>query len=350
MSKYIKIGHASLGEDGLVSGGKPGDQTGKEVYIAENYDITKRGYHILLRPTTAELAEKSALACEAGCNNPHIGYSQFGTYDRSTLYTAAKKVGFNLSKDVLVTDCNADCSAFMYVCALAGGAKIDCGSWGPTTSSMKAAFTISDSAYYKAYEAEKDPIYFESSDYLRRGDILVGVGIHTIMVLSNGSKIPTSTIETLDNFFAITIAADIKNITETGASASIKITKIENGKEELLSNINQINKYEWSYELCSLSSSNVKPTFNKLNVSSSSSEINLKNLKSNSSYMIKIIAKEVDSDATFNSPNIIFTTKQESVINTSETIDFKGSSLGLKHFIKIDDVFKPAILYNTREV
>lgn len=175
----VKIGHASLSENGSVKNGKAGDQNGKEVCIRSWY---AKNWDCVLRPKTSTLANKSASACEKGCANSNIGYDQ---NQRNTLYTQAKKVKFDLSK--IKTPCETDCSAFMTVCAISGGAKIEYGSNAPTTSTMKNAFVKSGN-----YTVLTDKKYLTSDKYLKRGDILVKAGSHTVMVLENGTTTSTT--------------------------------------------------------------------------------------------------------------------------------------------------------------
>lgn len=170
----VILGHASIDERGLASGGAAGDQTGREVCKRQWYD---KGWHCLLRPGTAALAEKSAAACEAACENPNIGYDQQG---RNTLYAKAAALGFDLAA---VGKSECDCSSLMHVCAIAGGAKIPYEGNGLTTRTMAAAFTASG-----AYEKLTDSAYLRSDALLRRGDILVKEGSHTAMVLSTGAR------------------------------------------------------------------------------------------------------------------------------------------------------------------
>lgn len=172
----VKIGHASIDENKKIKGGSAGDQTAKEVCVREYYN---GGWTRVLRPKTNTLAEKSAQACEKGCNNSKIGYDQ---NQRNTLYTQAKKVGYDLSK--IYTKCETDCSAFMTVCAIAGGANISYGSNAPTTSTMPSKFVASG-----GYSMLTDSKYLTSDKYLKRGDILVKPGSHTVMVLSDGSNV-----------------------------------------------------------------------------------------------------------------------------------------------------------------
>ena len=171
----IKIGHASLDENRGIHGGAAGDQTGGEVYTRTWYNAN---WDVVLRPKNADLAEKSARACEAACANNKIGYDQ---YSRNTLYRYAKLVNLDLSK---VTDeCECDCSSLMHVCAIAGGANLTYGVNGLVTFNMVDAFVKSGD-----YEKLTESKYLLSGDYLKRGDILVRQSGHTAMALENGAK------------------------------------------------------------------------------------------------------------------------------------------------------------------
>lgn len=171
----VKIGHASIDERGKGTGGQAGDQSGREVCIREWY---AKGWTVCLRPKTKDIAEKSAKACEKGCANENIGYDM---NQRNTAHTQAKKVNYDLSK--IKEKCETDCSAFMTLCALSAGVtSLEYTGNAPTTSTMRRAFTASG-----AYEALTDSKYLNSDKYLKRGDILVAEGHHTVMVLEDGS-------------------------------------------------------------------------------------------------------------------------------------------------------------------
>lgn len=172
----VRIGHASIDENGKANSGAAGDQTGKEVVIRSWYN---KPWNVVLRPKRAELAEKSARACEAACANPNIGYDQYG---RNTLHSKAKAVGFDLA--AITEPCECDCSSLMHVCAMAGGAKLIYGSNGYTTRTMVNAFVASGD-----YEKLTDSKYLTTDKYLKRGDIPVKEGSHTVMVLDNGSAV-----------------------------------------------------------------------------------------------------------------------------------------------------------------
>ena len=177
----VRIGHASIDENGAASGGTAGDQTGKEVCTRDWYT---KGWNVLLRPVRADLAEKSAATMEAACANPNLGYDQGG---RNTLYAKAKAVGFDISK--IDSGCECDCSSLVHVCAIAGGSNLTYGSNGYTTRTMVAAFVASGD-YIKLTGSE----YLASDKLLKRGDILVKEGSHTVMVLENGSAVDTGNV------------------------------------------------------------------------------------------------------------------------------------------------------------
>lgn len=166
----VRIGHASIDERGNASGGAAGDQTGGEVCQRSWYN---GGWNVLLRPKRAELAEKSAAACEKACENSHIGYDQGG---RNTLCAEAKAVDFDLGG--IGRDCECDCSSLMHVCAIAGGANLSYIGNGHTTKTMVRAFVAGGD-----YEKITASAYLTSPNLLRRGDILVKEGSHTVMVL-----------------------------------------------------------------------------------------------------------------------------------------------------------------------
>ena len=173
----VLIGHSSIDEKGNIAGGKAGDQTKREVCTRAYYNM---GYNVVLRPKKNSIAKASVKACKQGCANNHIGYDQ---YQRNTLYTQASKVGFDLSK--VKVDCETDCSAFMTVCAIAGGVSaLKYSGNAPTTSTMRRAFVNSG-----AYKALTDSKYLTSDKYLKAGDICVKEGSHTFMILENGSAI-----------------------------------------------------------------------------------------------------------------------------------------------------------------
>ena len=172
----IKIAHASIDERGKATGGAAGDQTGREVCIRDWYTAS---WDAVLRPKTSAIAEKSAKFMEQACANNAVGYDQ---WQRNSLYEQAKKVNFDASK--ITVKCECDCSSLVHVAVIAAGAKLIYGSNGFTTKTMVAELVKSGN-----YEKLTDSKYLTSDKYLKRGDILVNEGSHTVMVLENGSVV-----------------------------------------------------------------------------------------------------------------------------------------------------------------
>ena len=172
----MRIGHASIDERGKAQGGAAGDQNGKEVCIRNWYEY-KGGWTYLLRCVDPVIADKMATICEAGCNNPNIGYDQ---NQRNSLYSQFKVYG---SLGGIKAKCETDCSAFMTVCTIAAGIPIEYGTNAPTTKTMKKRFK--DTGKFMLLTEAK---FLKGTDYLKRGDILVKEGHHTVMVLDNGTK------------------------------------------------------------------------------------------------------------------------------------------------------------------
>ena len=175
----VRIGHASIDENGKINGGKAGDQTGKEVCIRSWYN---KGWNVLLRPKKKTLAETSATFVEHVCKNTNIGYDQ---WNRNTLYKQVLSVNFDATR--ITTPCECDCSSLMHVAAIAGGARLIYGDNGLTTRTMRKGFLDSGD-----YEVLTDSKYLTSDTYLKRGDILVKEGSHTVIVLDNGSAASSS--------------------------------------------------------------------------------------------------------------------------------------------------------------
>ena len=74
MMANVRIGSARCDERGKLTGGKAGDQTGKEV-SEQNFYVHSKGWYIL-RPRSEEHATKIAERMKAACNNPNLGYDQ----------------------------------------------------------------------------------------------------------------------------------------------------------------------------------------------------------------------------------------------------------------------------------
>ena len=169
----VQIGNAVCDENGKAKGGKPGNQTGKELRI-QNWYLNKKGWRVF-RAKAPEVAEKLAWDCEAACKNMAIGYNQS---KRNTLYTAAKPHGFNCAE--VTTLCECDCSSLVRVCLLYAGVKVN-----DFNTASEAARLMATGQFDELTDAK----YTDESAYLKRGDILVTkTKGHTAIVLTDGPK------------------------------------------------------------------------------------------------------------------------------------------------------------------
>ena len=197
----IKIAHASIDERGKATGGAAGDQTGREVCIRDWYTAS---WDVVLRPKTSTIAEKSAKFMEQVCANNAVGYDQ---WQRNSLFEQAKKVNFDASK--ITVKCECDCSSLIHVAVIAAGVNVPYGSNGFTTSTMTNKLVASGN-----YEKLTDSKYLTSDKYLKRGDILVNVGSHTVMVLENGSGVSNVVSSTSTSAISVgTVVSIAKNAT-----------------------------------------------------------------------------------------------------------------------------------------
>ena len=167
----VYLGSAHIDERGKATGGKAGDQNGREVSTQKWYKHEK-GW-VVLRPKSREAGRKIAWDMQAACDNPHIGYDQS---QRNTLYAEAKPYGFDCSK--VKVDCETDCSSLVRVCCCYAGIMV-----GAFSTANEASVLTKTGAFVKLTDAK----YTTKPDYLRAGDVLVtATQGHTVVVLNDG--------------------------------------------------------------------------------------------------------------------------------------------------------------------
>ena len=168
----VIIGSARHDENGHITGGKAGDQTGKEV-ATENWYLAKQGWRCF-RAKDPEKAKKIAWDMKAACNNNHIGYDQS---QNQTLFHAVQSLGWDCSK--VQTDCETDCSQLVRVCVLYAGIPI-----GMFSTADEPQYLLGTGQFKEMTGAA----YTTNSSGLRAGDILcTRVKGHTVVVLSDGA-------------------------------------------------------------------------------------------------------------------------------------------------------------------
>lgn len=111
----IYVGSARIDENGHISGGSAGDQTGKEVSM-QPYYLHSKGWYVS-RPKSVDVANKLAQNMIDACDNDYIGYDQNGRYSALSQFRLTKSI-----KNIK-TKCETDCSALVRLCILAATGK-----------------------------------------------------------------------------------------------------------------------------------------------------------------------------------------------------------------------------------
>ena len=179
----VQLACASIDERGKISGGKAGNQTGKELRIRDYY-VHSKGWRVL-RCTNPEMRKLIAAAMKAAVNNRNIGYDQ---YQRNTLYTQVQGAGFDPAK--AATPCETDCSALVRVAVMYALRKCGYGITVADFNTSSEASTLLKTGLFTEMEGTR---YTRSSEYLCMGDILVTrTKGHTEVALNNGSRADTT--------------------------------------------------------------------------------------------------------------------------------------------------------------
>ena len=165
----LMVGSARIDENGKISGGKPGDQTGNEV-STQPYYVHSKGW-ICMRPKSVTVANAIAEAMMQACKNNNIGYCQG---HRTTVIEQLRKRG-SLAKISAKTE--ADCSSLVRACCIQAG--FDPGNFN----------TSSEVSALKASKQFIEPITVTSGTKLYNGDILVTKAKgHTVVVASGNPR------------------------------------------------------------------------------------------------------------------------------------------------------------------
>ena len=165
----VKVGSARIDENGNISGGKPGDQTKKEVAI-EPYYSHRQGW-FMLRAKDVQVAKKIAQAMIEGCNNDNIGYDQIGRYG----VINNLKIYGRIAKIAIKTE--ADCSSLVRACCIQAGINV-----GDFNTSSEVVVLENTGAFEKA-------VAVTPHTKLCEGDILVTrTKGHTVVVTEGASR------------------------------------------------------------------------------------------------------------------------------------------------------------------
>ena len=142
----VYFGSARHDENGRLTGGAAGDQTGPEVMEQEGY-VHKYGWRVF-RPKQRAFALKLAKGMITACDNENVGYDQNG---RSGIIKHGVKTKVKTE---------ADCGTTVRACCIYAGADP-----GPFYTGNEAKVLLESGLFYE--------IPFTGLDCLRVGDVLV---------------------------------------------------------------------------------------------------------------------------------------------------------------------------------
>ena len=145
-----KFAWASIGENKKGTGGKKGDQTGREVKVGNYYDF---GQDKVIRFKNVIRGRKMATIAKYIANDNSVGYNM-DVNQRATLYNACKGYGWDWSKVKKAIDngtfpkCNTDCSNFFVVCVNLAYGKEKLPATATTASLVKLC-TVTNKSNFK---------------------------------------------------------------------------------------------------------------------------------------------------------------------------------------------------------
>lgn len=175
----VKIGSARSDERGKISGGRAGDQTGREVSTQSWYEHGK-GW-VTLRCLVDGMAEYIARAMEIICADDDVGYDQS---ENKTLWKYLDANGFdvkNIHKAV-----ETDCARLVRVCVQYAAYMVGLDVTIPDFYTANLASKLVSTGLFEKLTSSK---YNEQDDYLERGMIQVTREKgHTVVILTNGDK------------------------------------------------------------------------------------------------------------------------------------------------------------------
>ena len=182
-----KISNCGSNENGKTTGGKAGDQTGKEYRVISWYS---RPWKCVLRFPDPKVGEEIARISEAAAKNNNVGYCQT---HRRTYHDALKAANWNPAaiKKPVETDCSASTLANIiaagHKCGIAALKQINPDGY---TGNMRAALKKA------GFTVLTDSKYLTSSDYLLPGDILLNDNAHAAVNLTAGPKAKAAAVTT----------------------------------------------------------------------------------------------------------------------------------------------------------
>ena len=172
-SKKVVIGEARCNEKGTLSGGKAGDQTGREVGTGDWYD---GDWLYVFRAKDKNVRLKIAQAMMDTCANQHIGYN-IDKPNRYVAYDEAEKHNHNISAQTINGD--TTCSQAVSMCMRAAGISKE---YAPRHCDIATLTRVMKAD--PAFTEYTSTNYTKKSANLQAGDILLS-SHHTVIVVKS---------------------------------------------------------------------------------------------------------------------------------------------------------------------
>lgn len=184
------ISNCSIDERGKITGGKDGDNNGKEWRIRSWYSYP---WNVVLHHPDARVRELLAQLATDAAKNDAIGYNQ---NRRLTFWNELKKV--NYQPAAIKVKCASDCSAGVAALVKAVGYLLDIDALKevPATSYTGNLKANLKKAGFEVLTASK---YRTSDKYIYMGDILLKEGRHTCINLTTGAGVEPSIKPSIGN-------------------------------------------------------------------------------------------------------------------------------------------------------
>lgn len=204
----IKIGHASIDENGKISGGKVGDQTGKEIHIRDWYS---KPWNVLLICKDKALAKRAADIMEAICKDDNFGYDQ-----------GQRISGYNniVKNRGIVKGAKGefDCSSLVATCYKLAGLDISVAS---TTRNMRN--NLMRTGRFELYTDKK---YLITDKYALVGAVYLKEGSHVVMALEDKHIEKPAT----ENYYIVKHGDTLGKIARTHKTTVDNLVKLNNIK------------------------------------------------------------------------------------------------------------------------
>ena len=174
---------ASIGENGKTTGGKAGDQTGKEVKCGAIYNF---GQTRVYRCKDRDKSLSIGAAAKGIADNNAFGYNQS---NRTSSYKELQKANWVVAN--VKTLCNIDCSE-LASCAVNVAYKKALIPYSVYSGNIGSA--LLNTGLFTELKSSK---YLGKSEYIQCGDIIVAPGRHVIVAYTDGSKVKVNSVSTI---------------------------------------------------------------------------------------------------------------------------------------------------------